>query len=72
MQASDIPSVAHGWTLIGYPAQGNSHFAPIPTSDYFHATNNCIIKNFDRCWQPNGTHNSSHNFESGKGYYFFK
>jgi len=72
MQASDIPSVAHGWKLIGYPAQGNSHFAPIPISDYFNATNNSIIKNFDGFWQPNGTHNSLHNFEPGKGYYFFK
>ncbi|MCK9561527.1 MAG: RICIN domain-containing protein [Bacteroidales bacterium] len=69
IQAADISSAAHGWQLIGYPAQGNLNFAPIPISDYFNSQNCHTIKNFDGFWLPNGTHNSLHNFEPGKGYF---
>lgn len=59
-----------GWNLIGYPGckqiQNCSNY---PISELFNTTNSQIIQNFDGSWTPNGTNNSLHNFEAGKGYF---
>ena len=62
-QTLQLPTT-EGWKLLGIPF--NTERA---ISDYFNSQNCHTIKNFDGFWQPNGTHNSLHNFEPGKGYF---
>jgi len=63
----NLQGLQAGWQLIGCPFRSAT-----PMSDYFSLLNCSEIKNFDGFWIPDGSVNSIHDLEVGKGYFLKK